>query len=197
MITKGREKEKREREEKRENIRWYRVFDFIEFSKVFSAVHALNRVYRSVEANGPIKRINIYRIRACRERVPRFTEGSPIIHCNTRVFHHRCSTPLFSCVWGTGNYVFQPSLSNSLLCFFTALDTEPPFFHNIVTAFQGTASTLLPELFSLPSFPLPFLFSPLCSFSSRAISVYPPRFSPSFSPPLLTTCYNIAGPHPV
>lgn len=76
MIKKEREKEKRETErEKRENIRWYRVFDFIEFSKVFSAVHALNRVYRSVEANGPIKRINIYRIRACRERVPRFTEG--------------------------------------------------------------------------------------------------------------------------
>lgn len=71
MITKGREKEKRERGKKRKHS----MISRIRFSKVFSAVHALNRVYRSVEANGPIKRINIYRIRACRERVLRFTEG--------------------------------------------------------------------------------------------------------------------------
>lgn len=116
-----------------------------------------------------------------------------IIQCNTRVFHRQL--PLFFFPRRRGNYVFlQPSLSLPLL---HGTRHRATFFStNIVTAFRGTASTLLPELFPLPSSPhlLPLLFSPLCSFPFRSISVYPPRFSPSSPPlPLLTTCYNIAA----
>lgn len=67
---------------------------------------------------------------------------SPIIQCVMReCFITNPRLPFFLAC-GRGNYVFQPFLSNSPLRFLTALDTEPPFFHNIVTAFRGTASTL-------------------------------------------------------
>lgn len=74
--------------------------------------------------------------------------------------------------------------------FFFSTTLSPPF--------EGTTSTLLPELFSLPSsppfFPSLFVFSP----RSAPVSVYPPSFLAfPFPSPLLTTCYNIAGPHPV
>lgn len=78
--------------------------------------------------------------------------------------------PLIPYVKKRSNYIFHPYFSPASvsLCFFTALDTEPPFFHNIVTAFRGIASTLLPVLF-FSSLRSSFF---LCSF---------PFHSPSFS----------------
>lgn len=147
---------------------------------MFSSIRAPNRVYTSVEANGPIKRINIYRIRARRECISRFTEGYVrLIPCMHYYFVTDVRLPLIPYVKKQSNYIFHPYSSPTCvpLRFFAALDTEPPFFHNIVTAFRGTASTLLPVLFFsslrssffLCSFPF---HSP--SFSIRRVSRPPP-----------------------
>lgn len=161
---------------------------------MFSSIRAPNRVYTSVEANGPIKRINIYRIRARRECISRFTEGYVrLIPCMHYYFVTDVRLPLIPYIKKRSNYIFHPYSSPTCvpLRFFTALDTEPPFFHNIVTAFRGTASTLLPVVFFLPPVFFFSLFVPV----SFSVFLYSTRFSPP--PPLLTTCYNIAGPHPV
>lgn len=152
-------------------------------------MHASNRVHRSVEANGPIKRINIY------------LESGPVASvyglqrrlCSLNtiyapVFRHRRAFFPLPYVKERSNYIICPSSFLSFfLCFFTTLDTEqPPFFRNIVTAFRGTATTLSPALF----FPSPppttrrvCSFSSLCPFSFRSLSLsVRRRFSPSFSP---------------
>lgn len=112
---------------------------------------------------------------------------SPIIQCVMReCFITNPRLPFFLAC-GRGNYVFQPFLSNSPLRFLTALDTEPPFFHNIVTAFRGTASTLFyRSCFLSPSspsfFPLFVRSRSAPSLSIRRISRLPFPLPPCCSP---------------